>query len=54
MRGLLIILERDFVLETFGNSFLRDHTICSSWRFILDEFLELLAWIEAWRKWFVV
>jgi len=21
---------------------------------ILDQFLELLAWFEAWRKWFVV
>jgi len=50
----LIILEREFVLETYENSLLRDHIICSSGILILDQFLELLAWFEAWRKWFVV
>jgi len=29
---MLIILEREFILETCGNSLLRDHTVCSSWR----------------------
>jgi len=53
-RGLLIILEHDLVLGTCGNSLLRDHRCCSCWRLILDQFLKLLAWFEAWRKWFVV
>jgi len=51
---MLIILEHDLVLETCGNSLLRDHTVCNSGLLILDQFLELLAWFEAWRKWFVV
>ena len=48
------ILERDYVLETCGNSLLRYHTVCSNGLLILDQFLKLLAWFEAWRKWFVV
>jgi len=47
-------LKRKSVMETCENSLFRDHTVCSSWRLILDQFLELLAWFKAWRKWFVV
>jgi len=50
----LIIFKHDFVLESCGNSLLRDHIVCSSGILIFDKFLELLDWFEARRKWFVV
>jgi len=45
----LISFEREIALETRGNSLIRDNTAYSRWRLILDQFLELLAWFEAFR-----
>jgi len=33
-----------------GNSLLRDHTICSSWRLILDQFLKVFGLVWSLEK----